>query len=75
MLELEVEELKIYLTWSIQTNYCVVHYIMIMCMDIITMFIVVLPSNCCVGLFRTPLTFDVQGLTICGCVVKIGFII
>jgi hypothetical protein len=26
-------------------------------------------------LFRTPLTFDVQGLTICGWVVEIGFII
>jgi hypothetical protein len=75
MLELEIKELKKYLTWSIQKNNCVVHYIMIMCMDIITMFIVVLPSSYCVGLFRTLLTFDVQGLTICGWVVEIGFII
>ncbi len=75
MLELEVEELEKYLTWNIQKNNCVVHYMMIMCMDIITMFIMVLPSSCCVGLFRTPLTFDVQGLTICGWVVEIGFII
>ncbi len=74
-LELEVEELKKYLTLSMQRNNCVVHYIMTMCMDIITMFIMALSSSCCVGLFRTPLTFDVQGLTICGWVVEIGFII
>jgi hypothetical protein len=75
MLELEVEELNKYLTWSIQRNNRVVHCITIMCMNIITMFIMVLPSSCWVGLFKTPLTFDVQGLTICGWVIEIGFII